>query len=70
MFPRIYYGLMLTNDDLKAIRKVVREEIEAESENFDNDFGHDLKMMRIEMSNWFNKISDRIKDLKIKIKNN
>jgi len=61
---------MLTKDDLTAIRKIVREEVEAENENSDNDFEHDLKMLRIEVSNGFSKFSDRIKDLVIKIKSN
>lgn len=60
---------MLTNDDLKQIRKIIREEIETEKENSQTDINYDLKMLRLEVSNGFNKLSDSIKDLVINIRN-
>lgn len=60
---------MLTSEDLKQIRKIVREEIEVERENSDSNINHDLKILRLEVSNGFHRFSDKIKDLVINLKN-
>ncbi|MEK7168844.1 MAG: hypothetical protein AAB778_02425 [Patescibacteria group bacterium] len=61
---------MLTKDDLTAIKKIVREEVEIEKENSEDDFKHDFRMFRMDISLQLNKLADRIKDLMIKLKKN
>lgn len=61
---------MLTKDDLTAIRKIVREEVEVEHESSFSDISGDMAMFRMRMTEQINNLADRIKDLTIKIRNN
>jgi|SRR3989344_1826212 len=56
---------MLTNDDLKAVRKVIREEVEAESENNVRSMQSELKLFRMELSLRLDNVEDRLKDNEI-----
>ncbi len=67
---QVYHKNMLTKDDLTAIKKIVREEVEIEKENSEDDFKHDFRMFRMDISLQLNKLADRIKDLMIKLKKN
>lgn len=54
---------MVTNDDLKKFRGIVREEIEANSD----ENKAELKLIRMELSNKVSDLSNRVKNLDIKI---
>ena len=56
---------MLTNGDLKQIRKVIREEVEAEVDNAKKSLKNDIVMSRIKIQNNIGELSDRIKNLEI-----
>ena len=56
---------MLTNGDLKLIRKTVREEVEAEVDNAKKSLKNDIVMSRIKIQNNIGELSDRIKNLEI-----
>lgn len=57
---------MLTKTDLSQIRKVVREEVEAESKTTRTDIEYELKRVRMELSLRLDKIEDHLKDISIK----
>jgi len=57
---------MLTKADLKEIRKIVREEVETESQNIKDEIQADIKMSLIRVSGELNQIKDRLKNLEIK----
>ena len=54
---------MVTNDDLKKFRGIVREEIEANSD----ENKAELKLIRMELSNQISDLSNRVKNLDIKM---
>ena len=56
---------MLTNGDLKQIRKVIREEVEAEVDNAKKSLKNDIVMSRIKIQNNIGELSDRMKNLEI-----
>lgn len=58
---------MLTKDDLVQIRKVIREEVEAESENIRNELRMEIKLARMELSLRMDKLEDRLKNVEIKL---
>lgn len=59
---------MLTKDDLKAIRGIVREEIEAEASPLKAELSGEIKMARIEIQLDVRKLADRVKDLEIAVR--
>ncbi len=56
---------MLTKSDLTQIRKVVREEIENESQSIRNELGADITSSRMRIQSEINELKDRIKNLGI-----
>ena len=58
---------MLTKTDLKEIRKIVREEVETESENIKNEVQAELKMNLIRTLSEVREVKDRLKNVEIKI---
>lgn len=58
---------MLTKADLKEIRKIVREEVEAEAEHIKDEIHADVKMSLVRISGELNQIKDRLKNLEIKV---
>lgn len=61
--PFRYTGFMLTKNDLSQIRGVIREEIEAETDNHKAE----LKLVRMEISNRITDLSSRVKNLDLKL---
>lgn len=59
---------MLTREDLKKIRKIIREEIEVESESITSSFGSDLRLYRMRLEDSLRSLTGKVKDLTIKIK--
>ncbi|OIP57568.1 MAG: hypothetical protein COX79_01870 [Candidatus Levybacteria bacterium CG_4_10_14_0_2_um_filter_36_16] len=58
---------MLTTSDLKAIKKVVREEIEAEAGNIKDSFSHEVRTANIHLRNAIHKQGDRIKNVEVRL---
>ncbi len=58
---------MLTQQDLKQIRSILREEIESEGENTRNELQSELKLFRFELSEKIHALEDRMKNVEIKI---
>ena len=56
---------MLTNGDLKLIRKTVREEVEAEVDNAKKSLKSEIIMSRIKVQNDIGELSGRVKNLEI-----
>ena len=56
---------MLTKTDLSQIRKLVREEVEAEGENIRTDLGGEIKLAGIRTTQELREINDRLKNLEI-----
>jgi len=54
---------MLTKDDLKEIRKVIREEVSVESDDLKSDIKFSLLRIRTEIQH----LEDRIKNLEIRV---
>lgn len=57
---------MLSKDDLKQIRAIVREEVEAEVENAKNELTNETKFSRMQVLNRIDKLEDRMKNLEVK----
>jgi hypothetical protein len=57
--------MTLTNDDLKKIRGVVREEVEAEVGNAKGDLDSSLSSLRLRNSYELSQISNRLKNLEV-----
>jgi len=61
---------MLTKADLeqlgKVVRKVVKEEVEAESKNIKDDLEHEIKTANLHIRNSIHELGDRIKNLEIR----
>jgi hypothetical protein len=57
--------MALTNDDLKKIRGVVREEVEAEVGNAKRDLDASISSVRLRNSYELNQINNRLKNLEI-----
>lgn len=66
-FMDLYRKVVLTKDDLSKIRKVIREEVEAESTNSRVEIQGELKLMRIKLENRIGELEDRNKNLEIEI---
>lgn len=58
---------MLTKTDLSDIRKIIREEIEAESKAIGNDLRGEIKLARIEIQTDIRELKDRVKNLEISV---
>lgn len=58
---------MLTKDDLKQIRIVVREEVETETQAARDDIQVEIKLVRMELASRISKVEDRLKNVEIKI---
>lgn len=62
---------MLTKTDLeqigKVVRKIVREEVEAEVKEFKEDVDYELKTLRMELSLRLDKVEDKLKDVDIRL---
>jgi len=56
---------MLANKDLTQIRKIMREETEAESENLKTELLSEMKMSRMRIQNELAKLDTRLKNLEI-----
>lgn len=57
---------MLTKADFSEIRKIVREEVEAEVGSFRDELQADIKLVRMELSLRIGKIEDRLKNIEIR----
>jgi hypothetical protein len=57
--------MTLTNDDLKKIRGVVREEVEAEVGNAKRDLDSSISSVRLRNSYELNQVNNRLKNLEI-----
>ena len=58
---------MLTKTDLSQIRKIIREEVETESQNIKDEIQADIKMSLVRISGELHRIQDRLKNVEIKI---
>ena len=58
---------MITKADFSQIRKIVREEIEVESRASKDDLRAEIKLTRIEIQKEIRALSDRLKNLEIRI---
>ncbi len=56
---------MLTKQDLMQLRKIVREEVVAETRNSREELQAEIKFARMETINEINRLDDRIKNLQI-----
>jgi hypothetical protein len=59
---------MLTKTDLSQIRKIVRQEVETESESAKEDLQGEIKLSRIELQKDVRSVKDRIKNLEIAVR--
>ena len=59
---------MLAKTDLSQIRKVVREEIESETNSLKRDLQGEMKLVRIEIQRDVRKLSSQMKDLSIRLR--
>lgn len=59
--------MSLTADDLKSIRKVIREEVESEMGSATNTLKGQILLTKATISNSLSKVEDKIKDVDIKI---
>lgn len=58
---------MLTKTDLEEVRKIIREEVETESQNAKEELQADLKMNMVRTVSELREIKDRLKNLEIKV---
>lgn len=58
---------MLTKDDLKAIRGVVREEVENETQTIKNELSSDIRMSRMSIQTDIQALKDRMKNSEIRL---
>jgi len=59
---------MLTKTDLREIRKVVREEVEAEIQPLKEELQADLKMAQIRIQSDIRGLQDRTKNVEIEVR--
>lgn len=59
---------MLTKTDLEQIKKVVREEIEAEGELIKDELSNDIRTSRMEVVGEIREQDDRLKNIEIDIR--
>ena len=58
---------MLTKTDLKEIRKLIREEVESESQNVKDELQAEMKMNLVRTLTEIREVKDRLKNVEIKI---
>ncbi len=58
---------MLTRDDLKAIRGIVREEVGNESQSTKDGLRVEIKLVRIRIEQKISQLADRTKNLEIRL---
>ena len=58
---------MLTKTDLKEIRKIIREEVETESENNKSEIQAEMKMNMIRVVTEIRELSSRLKNVEVKL---
>lgn len=58
---------MLTKNDFSEIRKIIREEVEAESKSLKEELQGEIKLTRIEIQKDIRQLADRTKRLEIVI---
>lgn len=58
---------MLTKSDLSEIRKIIREEVENELNAAKDELQADISMSRMRIQNDINELTDRIKNLEIRV---
>jgi predicted extracellular nuclease len=59
----------LTKDDLKEIRKVVREEVKAEVKDTGKNLEGQIRITKVEIKNGLNELDDRMKNVEIRVDN-
>lgn len=59
---------MLTKEDLKKFKEIIREEIETESDSLGNKINTELKFFRMQIQGDLKNLSDRVKNQEIKLK--
>lgn len=57
---------MLTKTDLSEIRKIIREEVENETQAIKNELQADITMSRMRVQSDINELKDRIKNIEIR----
>ncbi len=57
---------MLTKNDLTQIKKVVREEVEAEGENIRSEINSEIKLAGIRTTTELREINDRLKNQEVR----
>lgn len=60
---------MLTKTDLSQIRKIVREEVENETQALEDGLQAEITMARIRIQTDINELKNRLKNVEIKVKN-
>ena len=58
---------MLTKTDISQIRKVVREEVEAEVSDAKNSLGAQVRMTKLELKHEIHELDDRLKTTEIRL---
>ena len=58
---------MLTKSDLKEFRKIVREEVETESENTKNELQAEMKMNMVRSVGELRELNNRVKNIEVKL---
>ena len=61
--------MSLTANDLKQIRKVMREEVKAEIKDVENNLSNQMRMTKFEMRRDTDKLDDRMKNVEIRLDN-
>ena len=59
---------MLTKDDLKKLKEIVREEIEAEGENLKNEINGTVSMSGIKIRSELKEVKTRLKNVEVGVK--
>ena len=61
--------MSLTTHDLKAIRKVIREEVKAEVKDSTRTLGNQIRLTKLETKSSISELDDRMKNVEIRIDN-
>lgn len=57
---------MLTKDDLKAIQKIIRQEVENEVNDVKSSLDYEIRMSRMHIQESVREVRDRVKNFEIK----
>lgn len=63
------YPMSLTTDDLKAIRKVIREEVTTEVKDSSNTLETQIRLSKMEVKSSIRELDDRMKNVEIRMDN-